>query len=1784
MENLNKQHKLKELTNILDDMLKQVTQNKEAFREFLQFQTRLYKHSFENILLIYAQNPNATACAELDDWNKIGRRIHKGNTAMKVFTDETKSEIKYIFDLKNTYGKTFAYPVKSDIEEKHRDALLKYFEVQPFSKEFNINFKWAIEKYVKDNYNEFIDDFMYDKKESLMSHIKDKNASDRFRQTVTDCVCYSVCERFNIPKGMYDQNEKSFLHFEQFNSKEMMFHLGNATNYITKNAINQINQVIKENILQDNLAKEQQFIKNIVSLENVKIERARNNEYERSNKGNDISTEEGLVSRNSGGSNRTPKDRGTTADTIGFIRSNVQELHDRELQGTSELSNERREIHDDLRTSKHGSQRDDREPTGTIRQELPTPETGLHKDLSVGNSQEGLGGRDSTQGIDLQKKINLQEPLNTQGSFFNAKSEDIQKQNIACAEAINNTILENYNGSHLNEGTAKIVITEFGQERVNLVLANTIQEKDYDGRFSFNNKSWAKTIDVPKEDKNVDFILDTQPGLLNIFINQARREMTVKLESQNIELNQQAKTVTPFIVDDGKLEPNVSKAITDDNRDDYLIQQEEDSRRRRENRAKRRLEENQKEELTENHHIEKIDGVDFIITGVNVQPVSPKPILFPDYKDIEHSINFNDYEDGDIIGYNREGVKYQVGKIGNINYTIQTTCITPLGEILGTQHIPDYIYKQIQNYRNNFINQKNSREGEPWTEEPVSQEKNKDISIENVIQLQQKSIEKATNFIIKSQEDIGTLNGKGKYNENIEAVKLLQKLELENRTATGLEQQTLAKYSGFGSIPQVFDQNNSSWQKEYFELKSLLSVSEYRNAFQSTLNAHYTSTEVIDAMYKGLDQLGFNGGNVLEPSMGVGNFFGMFPDDLKEKSRLYGVELDETTGKLARQLYPQANVQITGFESAKLQDNFFDVAVGNVPFGNYKVGDVKFDKHNMLIHDYFFAKTLDKVKPDGIIAFITSKGTLDKENASVRKYLAERAEFLGAIRLPNTAFKKSAGTEVTSDIIFLKKRDRIVDATDEQWVYTGFLNGKANEYGEVDKIPLNQYFIDNQHMMLGNMKLCTNMYGNKNETALFPFTENENPLSFSQQLENAVAYLPKNIKKDINFLDDLEKLADERILADPNVKNFCHTIIDGEIYQREDSVMTKVSLPKTTTERMKLLIELRELTRNQLQIQLENCSDDDLLKGQEKLNETYEKFTKKYGNVNSKYNRQIFAGDADFPLLSSIEEIGDEDNVVKADIFKKRTIEPLKKIENVETSVEALAVSLNEKGYIDIGFMSSLSKKTNENVIEDLQGIIFKNPLFDSFDSEYNLYANWETSDEYLSGEVSKKLEIAKEMVTDNPIYKSNIQALESIQPTPLQASEISVRIGSSWIDEKYYKQFILETLKPKYYEQSSVDVRYSKLSGSWYIEKPPSKNNAIESIESFGTKRMNAYDLMETLLNQKNPRIYDRVPYINANGNESEKRVLNKEQTIAIKDKQNILKQEFENWIFKDPARREHLVQVYNNKFNSTRQRQYDGSHLTFQGMNPAITLKKHQLDGISRILYGGNTLLAHTVGAGKTYTMAAAAMEQKRLGLANKPCIVVPNHLVNQWTNEFKRLYPMANVLAATTKDFEKNKRQRFCGRIATGEWDCIVMGHSSFGKIPMSQERIAKKLERDIERTLDALQELKSSNGDRFSIKEMARTIKKLELEQNKLLNSPKDSLVNFEDLGIDALYVDEAHMFKNKFLFTKMTNVAGLSKEGAQKSADMELKCSYINEVNGSSRNVVFATGTPIYTLQ
>ena len=1017
-------------------------------------------------------------------------------------------------------------------------------------------------------------------------------------------------------------------------------------------------------------------------------------------------------------------------------------------------------------------------------------------------------------------------------------------------------------------------------------------------------------------------------------------------------------------------------------------------------------------------------------------------------------------------------------------------------------------------------------------------------------QEQEKAVLEPHNFRIQDN-DLGAGGPKAKYKTNMEAIHLLQTLEKEERLATPEEQEILSRYVGWGGIPQAFEESNSSWANEYLELKNTLSSEEYSAARASTLNAFYTSPTVIRSMYEVLENMGLKQGNILEPSCGVGNFMGLIPESMG-KANMYGVELDPVSGRIAKQLYQKNKIAVQGFEETSYPDSFFDCVIGNVPFGAYQVSDRRYDRHHFMIHDYFIAKSLDLVRPGGVVAVVTSSGTMDKQNPAVRQYIANRAELLGAIRLPNNAFQRNANTSVVSDILFFQKRDR-ASIEEPEW-----LNLKETQEG----YSVNAYFAEHPEMVLGEFTTESTQYG-KQEVTVKP----KEGITLEEQLKEAV----QNIHGTITELELSDTELEEDVVsipADPDVKNFSFTVVNDEVYYRENSVMNRMELPAMTAERVKGMVKIRDVTNELIQCQMEEGSAEQITKLQEKLNEEYDAFTAKYGLISSNANKRAFSQDSSYCLLTSLEFLDDKGELKrKADIFTKRTIRRAETVTSVDTASEALAVSIGERAGVDLSYMAQLSGKTEEKLTEELAGVIFKNPISEK----------WEPSDEYLSGNVREKLQIAKQFAEDHPEYQVNVQYLEQVQPKDLDASEIEARLGATWISENYITQFMAETFHtPRYYVGSKVKVQYAEVTGQWNVmgKNVDSYGNALVT-STYGTQRANAYRLLEDALNLRDTKIYDTVQDA-----EGEHRELNRKETMLAQQKQELIKEEFKEWIFKDLHRREDLCKIYNERFNSIRPREYDGSHIQFVGMNPEITLMPHQKNAVAHVLYGNNTLLAHCVGAGKTFQMIAAGMESKRLGLSQKNLYVVPNHLTEQWGSDFLRLYPGANILVATKKDFEPANRKRFCSRIATGDYDAVIIGHTQFEKIPLSRERQIAMLEDQIADITFSIEEAAHQAGQNYTIKQLEKTKKSLQARMKKLNDQTrKDDVVTFEQLGVDRLFVDESHSFKNLFLYTKMRNVAGISQTDAQKSSDMFMKCRYMDELTGG-RGITFATGTPV----
>ncbi|HJI05293.1 MAG TPA: SNF2-related protein [Faecalibacterium prausnitzii] len=1177
----------------------------------------------------------------------------------------------------------------------------------------------------------------------------------------------------------------------------------------------------------------------------------------------------------------------------------------------------------------------------------------------------------------------------------------------------------------------------------------------------------------------------------------------------------------------------------------------------------------------------RVDTVNYDRGSVTLQDVALAEMRMPIFREEPLALVRELYEEQDMMEFPLPD--YKVGD--NVIVDLPTRTIEGKIGYVGETDVRIDTSAHGQSWDNEVVNKQQFEEGLRQNEQVTTQpddtvktvaiypaEENRmpyDIVIQTIgsksptldaVEPERSTLELAGNFHI-TDDDLGVGGPKQKFARNIEAIRTLFKLEEEHRGATAEEQQVLSQYVGWGGLADAFDPGKDNWAKEYAELKGLLSEDEYAAARSSTLNAHYTSPTVIRSIYDAVERMGFRSGNILEPSMGVGNFFGMLPDTMQD-SRLYGVELDSITGRIAKKLYPQADITVAGFETTDRRD-FYDLAVGNVPFGQYKVNDKAYNKLGFSIHNYFFAKAIDQVRPGGVVAFVTSRYTMDSKDSTARKHMAERADLLGAIRLPNNAFRANAGTDVVSDIIFLQKRDRPIDH-EPDWVQLGKTE---------DGFAINQYFVDHPEMVLGELTTESTQYG-REELTVAPIEGT----SLADQLAEAVQHIEGQYTEVEVETPDIADVENEKHIlpADPDVKNFSYTVVDGEVFYRENSVMTQVELSDTAKGRVTGMVELRQTVNDLIDQQLNDYPDEDIQATQAKLNAAYDAFTAKYGLLNDRKNGRLFEQDSSYYLLCSLENLDEQGQLKsKAAMFTKRTIRPERTVTSVDTPSEALAVSIGEHGKVDLPYMAELLGTPGDygRITTELSGVIFKDPAADPTDPE----AGWQMADEYLSGDVRAKLRMAQFAAETNPEFVVNVDALTKAQPRELEASEIDVRLGATWLDPNIIQKFMTETFQIPYYLRHAVKVRYSPYTAEWRVEgKTATGRGDIISSETYGTSRANAYKILEETLNLKDVRIYDTIE--DAEG--KPKRVLNKRETMLAQQKQQVIKDAFANWIWQDPQRRIALVKQYNELFNSTRPREYDGSHIHFVGMNPEITLREHQRNAIAHVLYGGNTLLAHEVGAGKTYEMAASAMEAKRLGLCQKSLFVVPNHLTEQWASEFLNLYPNAKLLVARRKDFETANRKKFCARIATGDYDAVIIGHSQFERIPLSFERQERIIQEQIYETLAAINELKVHAGENFSIKQMEKTRKTLETKLEKLRSDErKDDVVTFEQLGVDRLFVDESHAFKNLFLTTKMRNVAGLSTSEAQKSSDMFGKCRYLDEITGG-RGVVFATGTPV----
>lgn len=1820
--------KLRLITDLYGETLTQISKNPDDWMSFLECAAMNYKYPFNDQVLIYAQRPEAVACAKIEAWNKqVGRWVNRGAKGIALLSEDNGyTNLRYVFDIADTnskFGKSFRLwsvpkPYEVDIIESLEN---KYGELEDKSS-LGLAIKSVSKILVEDNMQDYLEDLKFYRENSSLEPMSDEAVQLLFQNALENSIAFSMIKRCGLNPNDYFTNE-DFTPILAFDSYETITRLGVATSEISEMGIREIYNTIKKlRINEINKIRTFDIDKDLsydVSESRETVERRNNDEY-------NLHTQRGLR-------DTRPSDTREQDSSGGQIRNDEAKVLEREQEisihdSIDEQSTSR--TLDEYSRSSNGESRTDSIRNESQREDNRTNETTRPYEMDRLNEQlEDISRGDSSERIDL--RLNNYDPSQSKTHY------------VVVDEKINQILSTT---PHLRKSNKEI--KDFIQKEKDVTkraeYLKGIFNKDYTGVIVDDQMYGYKTFDNGILFWKGNFLSrDTESFV-------SWEDLTYHYDAM-ILLNQLNDRIDPLpsVTDQlSFIDENNEKAVSDleftqEFVDRYLTEQHRDTKFSIYEQFSKSL-------STENNinylkNLYGISGATSTIKGAGIGvntdykgvrfnrgyfDASAKEQLFKwnyiekriktlihedrylnskeleeypkwlDEKDqerefIEASNNLAEkiieepteekyeyqYHLGDRVYIGAD--EYEILRIGISNVVLYDFRYPLFNREMSKEEFDrkvqenpanDHLKVKVSDIKDNINEEPSNIEVNVKEEISLPIEEEPEVQEENIVPVfEKKKSNKIRSFDIHPEIPISDRNqfkitndnlGEGspreKFINNVEAIKVLKKCEEENRFATPQEQEILSKYVGWGGLPQAFDEKDSSWSNGYSILKNLLDEKEYSQARESTLTAFYTPPVVIRSMYKALENMGLKTGNILEPSCGVGNFIGMLPDSL-EDCKLYGVELDSISGRIARQLYQKSTVAVQGYEDTNLPNSFFDVAVGNVPFGDFKVLDKKYDKHKFLIHDYFFAKTLDKVRPGGVIAFITSKGTLDKENPSVRKYIAQRADLLGAIRLPNNTFKANAGTEVTSDIIFLQKRDSITDI-EPDWVYLG-----END----DGIRMNQYFIDNPEMILGNMEMISTRFGY--DSACISDSE-----KLEDKLERAISNIHAEVKE--YELDDIGE-EDNSIEADLTVRNFSYTLIDDKIYFRENSRMYPQELAMTTENRVKGLIEIRDCVRTLLEYQTEDYPDEDIKREQVKLNQLYDRFTKKYGLINSRGNNSAFSNDSSYYLLCSLEILDENGNLArKADMFTKRTIKPKTEVTSVDNANDALIVSLSEKARVDITFMQKLCNMDMDKMLKDLEGEIFNVP-------EYGEPNQWVTADEYLSGNVREKLKIAEHFAETDERFNVNVKYLKEVQPKDLSASEISVRLGSTWIPPEDIKVFIEYLLNPSNYACQNINVHYNEATSEWWIEGKNYDKYNIKATNTYGTGRASAYKIIEDSLNLKDTRIYDY--YEDENG----KRVaeLNKKETAIAQAKQEQIKLAFEEWIWKDPERRERLTKVYNERFNSIRPREYDGSHISFDGMNPEITLRKHQVNAIARILYGGNTLLAHEVGAGKTFEMVAAAMESKRLGLCNKSLFVVPNHIVEQFGQEFLQLYPSANVLVTTKKDFETANRKKFCSRIATGDYDAIIISHSQFEKIPMSVERQVTIIQKQIEDITLGIQDLKNNNGERFSIKQMEKTRKSLEARLAKLNDtSRKDDVVTFEELGVDRIFVDEAHYYKNLFLYTKMRNVGGIAQTEAQKSSDLFMKCRYLDELTGG-KGVIFATGTPIsnsmvelYTMQ
>lgn len=1804
----------------LESAVELIRSSPEGWKNYLSFAAGIYKYGFSDSLLIYAQRPDATACSSLELWNKLGRRIRAGAKGIPIIDDSSENiRIKYLYDIRDTQGSESTLPKLWSLSTRQQRQIYEYLSsshkikaaIPIDSNDFPMYFKNLVSEYA---YQEMKKD----------SPTLDEESQQNYVITLVESVAYTVCIRSGISDAEFPFDSFKAISWDTYAVKK----IGALAHKYSYDILKSIEGKVKE--MNRELAREPEVIP-VDKKDNFKQDPA-DRTYTQL-KLDDIlesGSHNSIKHEDIGGMSHD----GDRNHQIGQTGYGGEEPHADPQTADVQEPGKGRDTARGAVPDAGGNNRSHENGQGAIEEDQPTAQDRqLHGNMAVqpmaggyslgdGEGQDpaaggiGSGGLKNSQqpeGVITAEKPNssfFDDPVRAaikvegyEDAVENAKKGDFNLVNLWLQ--LNEADLSQYIYKKKDvkflqsEHTAAIISGIFQKANISHTVESGIIENQSHTWVRINNDtvldpaaSSLGRILTPRDYINAKELHTVQYSAVenqSFFDNPVRAANSIpsysEAEEKSISGNPDDNfnyqkcfyhgTAKPFLAFD-KSKFGSGIGYNDQGKGIYLTNDIWSARYF----AGEASINGGYSNITDGRFISELGCIlkVYLKNSLNLLDLNSGNIEIDTSKNIlkeaglrEDTISsFSNDELSDPL-YIFNCLKYRK------NYDDTSELLIKFGydgivfdeprTIEGVEtsaYARTYlIFKpddvEITNYISITENAKNKFFKFTFTEHPITelkgvvQNERTDSTLNSKERLPE--IQKY-NFKITPEDNIGSGGLKTKYKDNVATIKLLKQIEVEGRLATPDEQKVLARYVGWGGIPQVFSylEDAGEWNRERGELKQLLTEDEYNSARNSTVNAHYTSTEVISAIYNGLKRMGFKGGTIIEPALGIGNYFGMLPEEM-QNSRLVGVELDSLTGRIARQLYQNADIRIQGFEEALLPDNFFDAAISNVPFGEYHVHDPKLNQYKFFIHDYFFAKALEKVRPGGIVAFITSKGTLDKANNATRKYLAQRADLIGAIRLPNNAFKANANTEVTTDIIFLQKRDRLIDH-DVDWMYTGLTD---------DGIPVNEYYLQNPQMLLGKMVFDESMYGSSKDTALHP-----DGRKLSAALTEAVGCLPENIlKKSAELVEELENKEDI-LPADPNVKDYAFTVVDDKLYQRIGSDMIPVKQEGKVAERTRGLILVRDAAREVLRVQLEDNPEHVIKDSQRKLNNRYDQFVKENGIINSRANELAFSDDPDYPLLCSLEIINEETKEVsKSDIFSKRTIQIVKKIEHVETAAEALAVSLNEHGCVDLEYMTGLTGKPFPELIKDLQGLIYRNP--DKANAQETV--GWEPADEYLSGNVRRKLEMAVKAAEQDLQYKINAEALKAVQPKDLEATEIDVRLGATWIPQDDIKDFIVHLLEPSLWERRNLEVRYSSVIASWVVDAKSLSSSTIQCTQKWGTHRMDAYTLLEQALNLKLPTVYDRI--------DETKSIVNRKETIAAREKQQQIKEEFKRWIFEDPERRVRLVDKYNREFNNIRLRQFDGSHLTFPGMSPSIRLRKHQVDAIARIIYGGNTLLSHFVGSGKTWIIVAATMELRRLELAKKSMIVVPNHLLEQWGAEFLKLYPYANILVATKKDFEPKNRKRLISRIATGDYDAVIIGHSSFLKIPVSRESAKRHMEEQIFEIKEAVREAKRDKGGNRMVKQLAAMEKRLEADMKKLLDEDyKDNVVTFEELGVDTLTVDEAHEFKNLYLFTKMGNIAGIPKTRAKKSSDLFLKAQYINRVYGSSRGVVFATGTPI----